>query len=155
MNEATKTFHAATNVASHAAKGAQGGLLGAFKSAVEVVSILRGLGADEVLKKVGFMRARTPLASLGLFATGVAIGAGLGLLFAPRTGEQTRRYVSDRLRNATNDVKTTTAAAVDQVEEKVSEALDNAEDAILRPEEPEGTKVRKSRRQVNTDKLVS
>jgi gas vesicle protein len=156
MNEATKTFHTAAGAATDAAKGARGGLLSAVKSVVEVATLLRGLGAEEVLQKIGLMRKRTPLGSLGVFATGVAVGAGLGLLFAPMTGRQTRSYVRDRLRDVSDDVKTTTVAAVDQVEEKVEEALDNAEDAILRPDEPEVPKVKKARRHAaHADKMAS
>ena len=33
--------------------------------------------------------------SISVFAVGVAVGAALGLLFAPRSGEETREHIAD------------------------------------------------------------
>jgi gas vesicle protein len=155
MKDATKTFHTAQAATADAAKGARGGLIGAIKSVAEVVTVLRGLGGDEVLRKIGLLRGRTPLASLGLFGTGVVLGAGLGVMFAPMTGQEARNYMRARLRDITNDAKTSTVAAVEQVEEKVDEVLDKVEDAALRPDEPEEHKTKKARRQASADKMAS
>jgi hypothetical protein len=35
--------------------------------------------------------------TISLFAIGVAVGAALGVLFAPKSGEQTREIIADRL----------------------------------------------------------
>lgn len=155
MKDATKTFHTAQAATTDAVKGARGGLISAIKSVAEVVTVLRGLGADEVLRKIGLMRGRTPLASLGLFATGVAVGAGLGVMFAPMTGQEARNYMRDRLRDIRSDVKTSTVAAVEQVEDKAEEVLDKVEDAALRADEPEEHKTKKARRHASADKMAS
>ncbi|MBR4177917.1 MAG: YtxH domain-containing protein [Bacilli bacterium] len=42
---------------------------------------------------------------LGKFIGGLAIGAGLGLLFAPDTGENTRKLLAKKLNELTNRVK--------------------------------------------------
>ncbi|MFT3915450.1 MAG: YtxH domain-containing protein [Anaeromyxobacteraceae bacterium] len=56
---------------------------------------------DELLRRVG-LEERTPtgdfFTGLGLFSVGVLVGAGLGLLFAPRRGDEMRQMVGDRLR---------------------------------------------------------
>jgi len=37
------------------------------------------------------------VAALGTFATGIILGAGLALLFAPKTGRELRQDIADRL----------------------------------------------------------
>jgi hypothetical protein len=57
---------------------------------------------DNLLRQLG-LEQRSPggdfLTGLGLFSVGVLVGAGLGLLFAPKRGEDVRAMVSDRWRN--------------------------------------------------------
>ncbi len=65
----------------------------AMKKAIDRDSLLRQVGLEE----------RTPgsdfLTGLGLFSVGVLVGAGLGLLFAPGRGDETRARVSEALRS--------------------------------------------------------
>jgi gas vesicle protein len=64
--------------------------------------------------------------SLGPFLAGLAIGAGLALLFAPQTGEETRaqlRRTARRARRAAGDLAET-------VGEKASDAWDKAKDGL-------------------------
>jgi gas vesicle protein len=44
-----------------------------------------------------YSRNRWPEA-ISVFAVGVAVGAAMGLLFAPRSGEETREYIADTAR---------------------------------------------------------
>jgi gas vesicle protein len=44
-------------------------------------------------------RNRWPEA-VSVFAVGVAVGAALGVLFAPRSGEETREYIADTARDS-------------------------------------------------------
>ena len=57
---------------------------------------------DDLLGRLGLER-RTPtgdfFTSLGLFAVGVLVGAGLGLMFAPKRGEEMRSALNDAWRN--------------------------------------------------------
>jgi gas vesicle protein len=38
--------------------------------------------------------------AISVFAVGVAVGAAVGLLFAPRSGEETREYIADTARES-------------------------------------------------------
>jgi gas vesicle protein len=60
------------------------------------------MGRDELLERLGLER-RTPagdfFTGLGLFAVGVLVGAGLGLMFAPKRGDEMRNAVNEAWRN--------------------------------------------------------
>jgi hypothetical protein len=57
---------------------------------------------DRLLRRIG-LEERSPsgdfMSGLGLFALGVAVGAGIGLLFAPRPGTEMRNVVGDTWRS--------------------------------------------------------
>lgn len=61
----------------------------------------RMLDRDALLRQVG-LEQRSPgsdfFTGLGLFSVGVLVGAGLGLLFAPKRGEDMRALVTDAWR---------------------------------------------------------
>lgn len=62
---------------------------------------------DMLLRRMG-LEERTPtsdfLTGLGLFSVGMLVGAGLGLLFAPRRGEDTRASLQEAWRNRTKQM---------------------------------------------------
>jgi hypothetical protein len=64
------------------------------------------LDKDALLERLG-MEEKTPatdvFGSLGLFAVGILVGAGLGLMFAPRRGEEMRSMVGDAIKNRRAD----------------------------------------------------
>lgn len=75
---------------------------------------------------------------IGPFLLGIAVGAGIALLFAPQSGEETRRRLSrgarrvrdaaeDAVGEATDRVTDTFEAARQRVEEKLDEARDAIE----------------------------
>ena len=57
---------------------------------------------NDVLHRLG-LEHHTPqsdfFASLGVFAVGVLVGAGLGILFAPRPGTEIRSQLGQRIKN--------------------------------------------------------
>jgi hypothetical protein len=65
------------------------------------VKKLRKFDRGDVLERLG-LEERTPVSDfftgLGLLAVGVAVGAGLGVLFAPRTGAEMRGRLSETIR---------------------------------------------------------
>ena len=72
---------------------------------------------DDVLNAVGLQRAQhdalltsTILPAAGLFGAGLLIGAGLGLLFAPKPGREIREEIGERFRSS--DAETPAEATV-------------------------------------------
>ena len=80
---------------------------------------------------------------LGNFFVGLAIGAGLALIFAPQSGEETRRGIKRRARRArqaarqaVDDVSGTVAESFSEARRRVEEQLDSARSALeLRKEQ--------------------
>jgi gas vesicle protein len=75
--------------------------------------------------------------SLSSFMVGLAIGAGLALLFAPQSGDATRRDIKRRARRAGNaaqqvasDVTGTVADTFDSARRRVEERIDTARQAL-------------------------
>lgn len=62
---------------------------------------LLGYDMDDVLDIVGLQRRRSAIGALlvggGLVAIGAAVGAGVGLMFAPSSGRRLRQDMSERL----------------------------------------------------------
>ena len=69
---------------------------------------------QRMLDRLGLQRKRTTsdmlLPALGVFTAGVAAGAVLGLLFAPRRGEDTRHEIVHKLEDLRERVKRTEEA---------------------------------------------
>ena len=65
------------------------------------------LDSELLLKRMG-LEQRTPtgdfFTGLGLFSVGILVGAGLGLLFAPRRGEDTRASLQEAWRSRTKQM---------------------------------------------------
>jgi len=59
---------------------------------------------DDVSRLLSWRRGRPRsedlLSAVGLFGMGLLIGAGLALLFAPRSGRELRKQMSDRMEGA-------------------------------------------------------
>ena len=62
---------------------------------------IRNYSKDDLLEALGLETRRTAmdwvLPGLGLFATGLLVGAGLGLMLAPKSGAEMRADLADRL----------------------------------------------------------
>lgn len=68
----------------------------------DVRKAVRGMDRDDVLHRLG-LEQHTPTSDfftgLGLFAVGVLVGAGLGVMFAPRPGAELRNRFSETIRS--------------------------------------------------------
>ncbi len=66
-----------------------------------IKKLMRGYELDDALRLIGVARRRSPielmLPALGLLALGAAVGAGIGLAFAPSSGRRLREDVGGRL----------------------------------------------------------
>jgi gas vesicle protein len=63
---------------------------------------------------------------LAAFAIGAAVGAGIALLYAPYSGEETRQLLARRSR----DMKNRVAGAVEATKNRVTGAMEATKDAI-------------------------
>lgn len=75
--------------------------------------------------------------SVGSFLFGLAVGAGIALLFAPRTGEEMRRRmgsqarrVSRRAQQVANEVGDTVTDSFQQARDEVETRIDRARQAL-------------------------
>jgi hypothetical protein len=72
------------------------------KRGLKALKYLQDIDRDDVLEAVGLEERSNPwataLGTLGIFALGCLVGAGIGLAFAPKSGEEFRTELSDRMR---------------------------------------------------------
>ena len=98
------------------------------------------MNRNDILASMGLQTRRSSagyvLPALGMFGVGILTGAGLGLLFAPRTGREMRRElgtrmndlghkVTDATKQVTNKIKTKMRRAADEVEASLEDARDS------------------------------
>jgi gas vesicle protein len=74
---------------------------------------------------------------IGSFLLGLAVGGGLALLFAPRTGEETRRdlqrrarEVGDQAQDLVSEITESVGNTLQQAKDKVENRIDSARDAV-------------------------
>src|SRR6202012_4014512 len=103
----------------------------------KVIAMVRKLDADGALGWVGLARRRSPLYTFAAFGAGVAVGAGVGLLLAPTSGEKMRAMILGRLMRAEARAKgsiedpATAAKEVEKdVEHRVTAGVDAAKEAL-------------------------
>jgi gas vesicle protein len=76
-------------------------------------------------------------AGIGSFLLGLAVGAGVALLFAPRTGEETRRdlqrrarEVGDQAQDLVSELTESVGNTLQEAKDKVESRIDAARDAV-------------------------
>jgi gas vesicle protein len=81
------------------------------------------------------MRGFSKTEVLGFFITGAAVGAAVGLIFAPKTGAQTRKDIRrfskkavERIDDLQSDVREQISEGYDQVKEVLDNVKDYVED---------------------------
>ena len=84
--------------------------------------------------------------SVGPFLIGLALGAGIALLLAPQSGEETRREIGDRVKR----VKDAAADAVGDLTEVIGDTIENARDRVEEGLESAREAVDVRRRRVST-----
>lgn len=74
---------------------------------------------DDFLGALGLQSRRSAavyiLPAIGMFGVGLLAGAGLGLMFAPRTGREMRRELGTRVQDVTNKIKERVRRTSDQM----------------------------------------
>src|SRR5689334_11086112 len=82
--------------------------------------------------------------SVGSFLIGLAVGAGIALLLAPQSGEETRAEIARRARDARDRARD----FADDVQDQVSEKFNDARDSVTRRVDRAKQAVDLKRRQV-------
>ena len=76
----------------------------------QIRRVMRALiDRDDVLESIGLQQRRSALAttlgSLGIFVLGCLVGAGIGLAFAPKSGDELRNELGDKVRRRAQDLQ--------------------------------------------------
>lgn len=88
---------------------------------------------NDTIEKLGLQRKRSRLLASSLsFGAGFAVGAGAGVLFAPKSGQETRKAIRDYFRGT--NLETITHDAVDKAEAVAREAAEVVTDAADKAE---------------------
>lgn len=67
---------------------------------------------------------------VGAFIAGLAVGAGLALLFAPTTGQETRRELQRRARRVGDQAQDFVSEVTENVSQRLNQARENVESGI-------------------------
>jgi hypothetical protein len=78
------------------------------KSGLKALKYLQDIDKDDVLEALGLEERTNPWAStfgtIGIFALGCLVGAGIGLAFAPKSGEEFRNELGERMRKKADEM---------------------------------------------------
>lgn len=118
---AQSTMETAKEGTMHAVSNARSTLLDGIHAVSGVVSILRGLQVSDALGWIGLSRRRGPFETIALFGAGVAVGTGIGMLFAPSSGADLRRSIFGKLQGVEKDAERAVGKAGTDVKERVKD----------------------------------
>ena len=78
------------------------------KQAKKILASLGDMDKDDWLEKVGLQERDsawgTALSTIGIFTLGAIVGAGLGLAFAPKAGEDLRNEIGEKVRRKASEL---------------------------------------------------
>jgi hypothetical protein len=78
------------------------------KQGLKALKYLQDIDKDDVLEAIGLEERSSAWASalgtIGIFALGCLVGAGIGLAFAPKSGEDFRSELGDRMRRKADEL---------------------------------------------------
>ena len=120
VDSAKHAMGSAKDGADHAVTSAKTTWLDGIKAVTGMVSMIRSLQTDDALGWVGLSRRRSPIGTFGIFSAGLVVGAGAALLFAPMSGEETRRRILGGLSGIKGEAKSTLDHAAAEVKADVA-----------------------------------
>lgn len=95
---------------------------------IKIVScICKGTLKRSTLKQIIMKADKVVLGILG----GVAVGALLGVLFAPEKGSKTRKKIADKGAGYAEDLKSQIDALIGTIQKKYDSATEEGKDAII------------------------
>jgi len=79
------------------------------KSGLKALKYLQDIDRDDVLDLIGLQERRsawtTTFGSIGIFALGCLVGAGIGLAFAPKPGNELRTDIGEKVRKKAQEMQ--------------------------------------------------
>lgn len=91
---------------------------------------VRGLGSNEILAALGLERRRTALdvllPAVGVFAAGLVVGGGIALMFAPKSGRETRRQLKGKASELTHRLGESAGELAEEVRDAVAHKAEEA-----------------------------
>jgi len=79
------------------------------KSGLKALKYLQDIDRDDVLDLIGLQERRsawtTTFGSVGIFALGCLVGAGIGLAFAPKAGNELRTDIGEKVRKKAQEMQ--------------------------------------------------
>lgn len=98
----------------------------AFDQAQRSVSSTYDSGVEALLDRMGLEQRRSTmevlLPALGIFGAGIAVGAALGVLFAPKRGDELRNDIRHRI----SDLRDRSAEQLEEARHRGEELLESA-----------------------------
>lgn len=92
------------------------------------------MSRDDLLAGLGLQTRRSAAAyvvpAISMFAVGILAGAGLGLLFAPSSGNETRRQIGTKVNDVTSRVKTKLQELQQKAKNEMSHTVESARDSL-------------------------
>jgi gas vesicle protein len=129
------TMGLAKEGAEHAVASTRSAVLDGLRTVTGFIAMLRKIDGDDALGWIGLARRRSPLYSVAVFGAGMAVGAGVGMMLAPMSGQELRARILDQLRGAKGDateptveVATTAQGAGGKVDKKVEAKVESSAD---------------------------
>jgi len=81
------------------------------KQGLKALKYLQDIDKDDVLEAIGLEERSsawsTALGTFGIFALGCLVGAGIGLAFAPKSGEEFRTELGEKVRRKADEMGVT------------------------------------------------
>ncbi|MGZ6144125.1 MAG: YtxH domain-containing protein [Myxococcales bacterium] len=78
------------------------------KRGLKALKYLQDIDKDDVLEALGLEERSsawsTAIGTIGIFALGCLVGAGIGLAFAPKSGEEFRSELGERMRKKADEM---------------------------------------------------
>jgi len=79
------------------------------KSGLKALKYLQDIDRDDILEAIGLQERRSAWAatfgSIGIFALGCLVGAGIGLAFAPKAGNELRTDLGEKVRKKAQELQ--------------------------------------------------
>lgn len=98
---------------------------------------LRGYDKDDLLELIGLQTRQTAadwiLPTIGAFSVGILVGAGIGLLLAPKPGRELREDLRSRLQGGADQLASSFASAVGTPSTGVSGGVSGSMDKPVNP----------------------